>query len=84
MNNFPTAAVARLANKHSRSFDALVQAAETAIFEAARKTLTAADIDYVDIDDETHKKFHKFIISRGFSGGKLAANTASVVYRIRW
>lgn len=85
MMNFITAASARTIVNGAASFDGLVEAASVAIYTAANKGYSYVDIPYEFVTDQTHLKFHTFIISKGFSGGKTTpAKTGKLVYRIRW
>lgn len=81
---FPHATTARHLIKISRSFDMLLYAANDAIMNAVKIAGPSfADIDYMDIDDATHARFHFFLTNKGYQGGKSNVN-GRIVYRIKW
>ena len=85
--NFITAEAARILSGYSRTFDALVIEAERAIMEATRKAvIPAVSIDYTKIDPETDKRFHDFLIEKGFRVNiyHLDINRMQTQLRISW
>lgn len=71
---------------HATSFDGLAEMASIAIIEAAKSGYNFVDIPYEHVSQEEHMKFHSFIFSKGFRGGKTqpARSNGRLVYRIHW
>lgn len=84
MHNFIPAASARILMNNSRSFEFLVIAANDAIMNAVKKTQSETLIPYDGVDDETHKRFHQFLISHGYLGGGKTHIGNNYFYKIKW
>lgn len=84
MHNFIPAESARILTSYSRSFECLVVAANNAIMIAVKGTQSEALIPYDGVDDETHKRFHQFLISQGYLGGGKTHIGNNYFYKIKW